>query len=116
MGFHFAHKALGAQPGRLAEQVAAAKAVLVEFAAHDAPACRLEEPILSQVLRRYADRMSVLQADVESSPSDAKAFDVTAVPTFLLFVAGVEKTRLVGYQSIDDLTQAIDSVLAPPQP
>jgi thioredoxin 1 len=112
MGFHFSHKATAARPGRLAERVAAGGTLLVEFAEHDAPACRLEEPILDQVLRRYADRMSVLQADVESSPSDAAAFAVTAVPTFLLFVEGAEKLRLAGYQSIAELTGAIDKVLA----
>ena len=114
MGFHFSHKATIAQPGRLAERVAAGGALLVEFAEHDAPACRLQEPVLDQVLRHFADRLSVVQADVETSPSDAAAFAVTAVPTFLLFVDKVEKLRLVGYQSVDDLTTAIDEVLAPP--
>ena len=112
MGFHFTHKATSAKPGRLAQQVGSAHAVLVEFAAKDAPACRLEEPILSQILRRYADKLSVLQADVESSPTDAKAFGVEAVPTFLLFIEGQEKLRLVGYQSVDALTRAIDEVFA----
>ena len=114
MGFHFSHKATIAEPGRLAERVAVGGAVLVEFAEHDAPACRLQEPVLDQVLRHFADRLSVVQADVESSPSDAAAFSVTAVPTFILFVDTVEKLRLVGYQSVDELTKAIDEVLAPP--
>jgi thioredoxin 1 len=114
VGYHFTRKANTARPGRLAERVAAGGALLVEFAEHDAPACRLEEPILDQVLRHFADRLAVVQADVESAPADAAAFAVTAVPTFLLFVDGVEKLRLVGYQSIDDLTAAIDGVLPPP--
>jgi thioredoxin 1 len=114
MGFHFAHKATVATPGSLAEKVAGAHAVLVEFAERDAPACRLEAPILAKVLRRYSDRLSVLQADVESSSTDAATFAVTAVPTFVLFVEGVEKLRLVGYQSVDDLTRALDEALAPP--
>jgi thioredoxin 1 len=113
MGFHFDHKASDAHPGALAEKVAAAPALLVEFAERDAPACRLEEPILAQVLRRYADRLRVLQADVESSPADAAAFSVTAVPTFVLFLDGVEKMRLVGYQSVDNLTAALDEALPP---
>jgi thioredoxin 1 len=112
VGFHLTHNAIMAQPGRLAEQVTAAHAVLVEFAERDAPACRLEEPILSQILRRYADRLKVVQADVEGSPSDAAAYAVTAVPTFLLFVDGKETLRLVGYQSVDMLTQALDEALA----
>jgi thioredoxin-like negative regulator of GroEL len=112
VGFHFSHKANTAQPGRLAERVAAGGAVLVEFAEHDAPACRLQEPVLTQVLRHFADRLSVVQADVETSPADAAAFSVSAVPTFILFVDTVEKMRLVGYQSVDELTRAVDEVLA----
>jgi thioredoxin-like negative regulator of GroEL len=114
VGFHFTHKATMAVPGRLAEQVAEAPVVLVEFAERDAPACRLEEPILSQILRRYADRLKVIQADVESSPADAAAFGVSAVPTFVLFVDGAEKFRLSGYQSVDTLTAALDEALPPP--
>jgi thiol-disulfide isomerase/thioredoxin len=51
--------------------------------------------------------MSVLQAD-------AAAFAVTAVPTFLLFVDGVEKLRLAGFQSVADRTGVIDKVLEGP--
>ncbi len=114
MGFHISHKASSAERGRLRDQVASAPAVLVEFSERDAPACRLQEPILSQVLRRYADRLKVVQADVEGSPADAAEFQVSAVPTFVLFVNGAEKWRLVGYQSVADLTAALDQSLAPP--
>ncbi|MGH9125638.1 MAG: thioredoxin family protein [Acidimicrobiales bacterium] len=119
MGFRYAHKASHAAPGKLAELVAkdAAqdKVLLLEFAAADAPACRLEHPVLSEILRRYADRMSVIQADVESSPEDAEVFGVTAVPTFVLFVEGKERLRLVGYQTLDALTTAIDDASGEPR-
>ena len=114
MGFRYAHQASKAQPGKLAELIAKDKVLLVEFAARDAPACRLEHPVLSEILRRYADRLSVVQADVEGSPHDAEQFGVTAVPTFLLFVEGQEKMRLVGYQGFDDLAVAIDEALGAP--
>jgi thioredoxin 1 len=113
LGFHFAHKGSGAPPGRLAERVGATPALLAEFVERDAPTCRLAEPILATVLRRYADRLSVVQIDVEGSPEDAAAFAVTAVPTFVLFVEGDEKMRLVGYQSFDVLTAALDKALPP---
>ncbi len=112
MGFHFAHKATHAQPGQLAGEVASAPAVLVEFAERDAPACRLQEPVLTQVLRRYADRLKVVQADVESSPDDAAAYAVTAVPTFVLFIDGAEKMRLSGYQTVATLGAALDEALS----
>jgi thioredoxin 1 len=111
MGYHFHHKATTAAPGRLADQLGLGGAVLVEFSERDAPACRLEEPILSQILRRYADRLRVLQSDVESSPADAATYAVEAVPTFVLFIDGVEKWRLVGYQSISELSHALDEAL-----
>jgi thioredoxin 1 len=111
MGFHIVHKATSTRSGKLRQQLAAGGAVLVEFAERDAPACRLEEPVLSQVLRRYVDRLHVLQADIEGSPDDAAAFGIVAVPTFVLFVDGMEKFRLVGFQSVDNLTEAIDRVL-----
>ncbi len=114
MGFHLVHKATAAAPGRLREQVAKGGAVLVEFAESDAPACRLEEPILAKILRRYVDRLRVMQADVDGSPADAAAFAINAVPTFLLFIDGVEKWRLVGYQSVDELSLALDEALPPP--
>ncbi len=113
MGFRFGHKATVARPGELAQEISGAPAVLVEFADADTPMCRLEEPILTKILKRYADRLKVVQADVEGSPSDAAAFAVTAVPTFVLFILGVEKFRLVGYQSVDDLTRALDEALPP---
>lgn len=112
MAFRYTHKASVASPGHLAAHVASGATVLIEFAARDAPACRLEEPILSKILRRYADRLAVIQADTESSQADADAFGVTAVPTFLLFSGGKEKLRRVGFQSFDELSRAIDQTMA----
>jgi thiol-disulfide isomerase/thioredoxin len=111
MGLHIVHKATSTGSGQLRQQLASGGAVLVEFAERDAPACRLEEPVLSKVLRRYVDRLHVLQADIEGSPEDAAAYGIEAVPTFVLFLDGVEKFRLVGFQSVDNLIEAIDLVL-----
>ena len=114
MGFHFARKTTDAESDRLADELAAGGAVLVEFAQRDAPACRLEEAITAKVARRYDGRLRVLRSDVEESPGDAAAYSVTAVPTFVFFLEGLEKFRLVGYQSVDTLTRAIDEVLPKP--
>ncbi len=114
MGFHYAHKPAGAGANWLADQVAGHHAVLVEFAQRGAPTCRLEEPVLVKILKRYANRLTVVQSDVDASPEDAAAFDVSAVPTFVLFVDGVEKGRLTGFQSVDDLIRTLDAALPAP--
>jgi thioredoxin 1 len=114
MGLHFAHKPPDAGPEWLAGEVAAGGAVLVEFAQRDAPTCRLEEPVMAKIFKRYATRATLVQSDVDASPGDAASFDVTAVPTFVLFIDGVEKDRLVGYQSVDDLSRALEEALPPP--
>jgi thioredoxin 1 len=111
MGFHFAHKPAGAGPHWLADLVAGGGPVLVEFTQRDAPTCRLEEPIMAKIFKRYADRLMMVQSDVDASPEDAATFAVTAVPTFVLFVEGMERERLVGYQSVDDLVRAVEEAL-----
>jgi thioredoxin 1 len=114
VGFHLLHKATTAVPGHLAEHVRTVPhPVLVEFANKDIPTCRMEEPVLAKILRRYADRLAVLQADVETSGPDAAELGVTAVPTFILFVDGTERMRLVGYQTLEQLTNALDQALPP---
>jgi thioredoxin 1 len=114
MGFHLLHKATTARPGHLVEYVrSAGHPVLVEFSENDAPTCRMEEPVLAKILRRYADRLSVVQADVETSAADAAELGITAVPTFLLFVDGNERLRLVGYQTLEQLSKALDDALPP---
>jgi thioredoxin-like negative regulator of GroEL len=112
VAFHLHHKATKAKPGRLSEILGHYQVpVLVEFAEKDSPACRMEAPVLSEVLRHFPDRMAVVQADTESSPEDAERFGVAAVPTFILFVDGKEKMRLVGYQTADQLVEAIEEAL-----
>jgi thioredoxin 1 len=108
MGLIFGHKGPDDGPAWLADQVAAGDALLVEFTERDAPTCRLEGPIVAKVHHRFGDRVRMIHVDVKTSPADAAAYAVTAVPTFVLFVHGEEKGRLVGYQSVDDLTGALD--------
>ena len=115
MGFLFPSKATLVPPGRLAEEVAAGGASLVEFVERDSPACRLEGPVIATVIERYASRLRVLKVDAAAAVGDAAAYRVTAVPTFLLFIDGVEKERLVGYQSADNLTRVLDGALPAPR-
>jgi thiol-disulfide isomerase/thioredoxin len=113
MAFHIHHKATKAKPGRLSEILGHYPVpVLVEFAEKDSPACRMQAPVLSEVLRHFPDRLAVVQADTESSPEDAERYGVAAVPTFILFVDGKEKMRLVGYQTADRLIKAVEDALS----
>jgi thioredoxin-like negative regulator of GroEL len=112
--FHVFHKATKVKPGRLTEILGHYTVpVLVEFAEKDSPACRLEEPVLTQVLRHFADRLGVVQTDVLSSQEDAERFGVAAVPTFVLFVDGKERLRLVGYQTAEQLIKQLEQVIPP---
>jgi thioredoxin-like negative regulator of GroEL len=112
VGFHIHHKATKAKPGRLAELLSHYHVpVLVEFAEKDSPACRMEEPVLAQLLRRFPDQLAVVQTDTEASKEDVEQFGIAAVPTFVLFVDGKEKWRLVGYQSADQLIKQVEETL-----
>jgi thioredoxin 1 len=85
--------------------------VLVEFAERDDTVCRMEAPVLDKVLRRFADRLSVVQTDVGSHPAEADRYGITAVPTMILFIDGVEKLRVVGFRPVEELAAALEEAL-----
>lgn len=112
MGFHLFHHGHRADETDLEHKLAASTLpVLVEFAERDDPVCRLEAPVLDEVLRRFADRLSVLQTDVGSNPSEGDTYDITAVPTMILFVEGQERLRLVGFRPIGQLVAELEAAL-----
>ena len=115
MGFHlFHHGHRSSEESDLEHKLAVSPhPVLVEFAERDDSVCRMEGQVLDKVLRRFADRVSVLQTYVGSHPAEADRYDITAVPTLILFVDGVEKLRVVGFTPIEELAAALDEALPP---
>jgi thioredoxin-like negative regulator of GroEL len=64
--------------------------------------CRAFKPTMESL----QSEMSITFIDVDSSPQTAQQYNVRSVPTVLILENGVEKRRLVGAKSKDEIRSA----------
>lgn len=69
---------------------------LVDFYADWCGPCRMLTPVLEKVAKDLAGKAVVAKLDIDNAQSIASSFQVTSVPTMILFKEGKEVGRLVG--------------------
>lgn len=67
------------------------------WAAWCAP-CRMIAPVLDELARESAGRYRIAKLDVDGNPRTAARFQVSSIPTLLIFKRGALVDRLVGAQ------------------
>ena len=82
------------------------KVILVDFFATWCGPCHRMAPILTEL----ANDFSVAKVNTDENFELASKYNVSAVPTFIVFKNGVEVKRLIGSQKKDDLADAIRAV------
>ena len=70
--------------------------VLVEFTADWCGPCRQLAPVLSEVAREEADRLKVVQLDVDFNPETTIRYGVLSMPTLIVFRDGEPVKQMVG--------------------
>ncbi|MFH8488734.1 thioredoxin [Streptomyces longisporoflavus] len=78
------------------EVIEAELPVLVEFGAEWCGPCRQLAPVLGEIAREEADRLKIVQVDVDSSPQTAIAYNILSVPSLLVFRNGEPVKSMVG--------------------
>ena len=71
--------------------------LLVDFATAWCPPCKTQKPILEKFASDHPD-VDVVYVDLDESPELASTYEVQAVPTLMLFVAGEKKAVAQGLQ------------------
>ncbi|MCL4177733.1 MAG: thioredoxin [Verrucomicrobia bacterium] len=82
---------------------------LVDFWAPWCGPCRMQIPVLEQVASRLGSRARVAKVNVDQYPELAGRFQITGIPTLLLFKEGRLVQEFVGLQSAPALIAALEA-------
>lgn len=77
--------------------------VLVDFSAEWCGPCKMLAPILEQLATEVRGRATIAKIDVDEAQEAAAHYEITSVPTLILFVDGEEKFRTVGLKDLNTL-------------
>ncbi|MBL7156558.1 MAG: thioredoxin [Candidatus Omnitrophica bacterium] len=82
--------------------------VLVDFWASWCPPCKMMEVILTELLFQLNGSIRVAKINVDQNQTSAACFNISGVPTIILFDEGREIKRLIGAHSKLQLVDMIN--------
>ena len=85
--------------------------VLVDYWAEWCGPCKMIAPILEDLAKDYAGRLTVAKLDIDSNPSTPSKYGIRGIPTLILFKSGQVAAQKVGALSKSQLAAFIDSNL-----
>lgn len=83
--------------------------VLVDFYADWCGPCKSLAPVLEQVAKEVQGKAVVAKVDIDHEQKTASQYQISSVPTMILFKNGKEVGRLVGLQGAKAIKEFINS-------
>lgn len=84
---------------------------LVDFYADWCGPCRMIAPIVEELAKELNGKATIAKLDVENAPKTSQNFQVTSIPTIILFKNGKEVQRVIGVKDKTALKKMIESAL-----
>jgi thioredoxin 1 len=84
--------------------------VLVDFWAEWCGPCRMLAPTIDKIADAYAGKVKVGKLDTDANREIAMKYQISAIPTILLFKGGQVAEKMVGFKSEKEFKEAIDSL------
>ncbi len=85
--------------------------VLVDFWATWCGPCKIMHPVLKALASEYDGKIKVVRLDVDKNPKTTGKYDISEIPTMLLFKGGSKVASFTGVTPKERLDEAIKQVL-----
>jgi len=85
--------------------------VLVDFWGSWCPPCKMVEPIIEEIAKELHGKLKVGKINVDQNPRVARRFNISGVPTFMIFHKGELLKCAVGAHSKRQLLNLIKETL-----
>lgn len=82
--------------------------VLVDFWAEWCGPCKMAGPVLEELSESYKDKVSIVKLNVDKNQLSPQKYGIMSIPTTILFKAGQEVGRTVGFagkEAFEELIQ-----------
>ncbi len=86
--------------------------VLVDFWAEWCQPCKMLAPTIDKVAVAYDGKVKVGKVDTDSNRDVAVKYNISAIPTVMLFQGGELRSQLIGLKSEADFKAMLDEALA----
>ena len=87
------------------------KPVLADFWAEWCGPCKMMGPILKSLAQDWKDRLTVIKVNTEEKPHLAQRFNISAIPTMILFKNGEEIHRVQGAMPLAQLKSELGGLI-----
>ena len=94
-----------------AEVVKSAQPVLVDFWAPWCGPCRMIGPVIEELAKEYAGKVKVCKLNTDEAQDTAGKYQISAIPTILLFKGGKMAEQLVGLQPKEEIKKHLDQLI-----
>ncbi|MFK7760120.1 MAG: thioredoxin [Phycisphaerales bacterium] len=85
--------------------------VLVDFWAEWCQPCKMLAPTIDEVADTYQGKAKIGKLDIDNNQEVAMKFNISAIPTVLIFKGGEVAKQFVGLTRKEDIVEAMDALV-----